>query len=232
MDRITRKELKQDKFALEVGHSVDFITEHRRELIRYGAVAAAVVLILVAFFTWRRHQAAAREEALAAAIDIQQTPPGAPVGDSGRVFATEQEKKKALVTAFSDVAAKYPGSDEGTIAEYYLGTMAAEDGNTKAAEQWLKDVADSGRANYSSLAKLALAQVYKSEGRLADGEKLIRSVMDKPTDFVSRDEATIALARLLASSNPKEARKLLEPLRTSRPAISRVAMAELSTLPQ
>ena len=37
MARITRKDLKTDKFALEVGHTVDFFEEHRREVVRYGA---------------------------------------------------------------------------------------------------------------------------------------------------------------------------------------------------
>ena len=34
--RITRKELKSDKFALEVEHTVTFFEEHQKELIRYA----------------------------------------------------------------------------------------------------------------------------------------------------------------------------------------------------
>ena len=41
MSRITRKELKTDKFALEIGHTVTFFEEHRQEIIRYGGVALA-----------------------------------------------------------------------------------------------------------------------------------------------------------------------------------------------
>ena len=36
MSRITRKELKTDKFALEVEHTVSLFEQHRQEIIRYG----------------------------------------------------------------------------------------------------------------------------------------------------------------------------------------------------
>lgn len=232
MDRITRKELKQDKFALEVGQTVEYVSEHRRQLIRYGTVAVALIVVVSVFLTWRRHQTAARRQALASVLEIQQAAVGAPVGDAGKVYSTEQEKTKAEVAGFTEVAAKYAGSEEGSIAEYYLGATAAEQGNYKAAEQWLKDVADSSYANYGSLAKLALADVYQSEGKTAEGERLLRSLVAKPTDFVSKEHATIALARLIAPQRPAEARKLLEPLLTARGAISRAVVSELGALPK
>jgi hypothetical protein len=36
--RITRKELKSDKFALEIGHTVTFFEDHQKVLIRYGGL--------------------------------------------------------------------------------------------------------------------------------------------------------------------------------------------------
>ena len=77
----------------------------------------------------------------------------------------------------------------------------------------------------------SLAEIYKSQHKAAEGEKLIRSVVEHPTEYVSKEQATIALARYVATSDPAEARKLLEPLRTERNAISRVALNELQTLP-
>ena len=44
MARITRKELKTDKFALEVEHTVNFFEEHQKEIIRYGASPRVVAL--------------------------------------------------------------------------------------------------------------------------------------------------------------------------------------------
>jgi hypothetical protein len=48
---------------------------------------------------------------------------------------------------------------------------------------------------------------------------------------VSKEQAAVALARAIAVSKPAEARKLLEPLRTERPAISQLAITLLSELP-
>ncbi len=63
MSRITRKELKTDRFALEVGHTVDFFDRHRREVLIYGAAALVVVLLVVGFYFYRQRQHAARGRA-------------------------------------------------------------------------------------------------------------------------------------------------------------------------
>jgi hypothetical protein len=77
--RITRKELKSDKFALEVGLTVDFFEEHRKEIVRYGTFVLVAVLGVIGFLFYQRHEHAAREEALARAIQVQE----AAVGVSG-----------------------------------------------------------------------------------------------------------------------------------------------------
>ncbi len=230
MDRITRKELKRDKFALEVEHTVEYVAEHRKAVIRYSVIGAAVLVLVLGFFAYRRQQRAARQAALTSALEIQQAVIGPAPNEFIRAFPTEQARDEAAMKAFADIAAKYSGSDEATIAEYYLGTIAANQGKNAEAEKWLKDVVDSGNANYASLAKLTLAEIYKLQGRLGEGEALLRSLIAKPTDFVSKEQATINLAELLASSKPAEARKLLEPLRTGRTAISSAAIAALGEM--
>jgi predicted negative regulator of RcsB-dependent stress response len=133
----------------------------------------------------------------------------------------------------TDVATHYEGSRQAAVAHFYLGSMAADKGNLAEAEKHFKAVVDSGDNNYASLAKLSLATIYGSQGKRAEGEQLLRSVANKPTVFVSKEQATIALAKYLAPYNPQEARKLLEPLRgDARGAISRVALSTLSGIPQ
>jgi lipopolysaccharide biosynthesis regulator YciM len=189
-----------------------------------------VLIAILAFFAYRRQQQGVRQEALTSALEIQQAVVGPPPNEFIKAYPTEQAKDEAASKAFADIAAKYSGSEEGIIAEYYLGTIAADQGKLPEAEKWLKEVVDSGNANYASLAKLTLADVYKAQGKLSDGESVLRSLMAKPTDFVSKEQATIALADLLATSKPAEARKLLEPLRTERSAISQVAISKVGAL--
>jgi predicted negative regulator of RcsB-dependent stress response len=228
--RITRKELKSDKFALEVGHTVTFFEDHQKELIRYIAAALAVVLLIVGFVVYRRSQHAEREAALAQAIRVQE----APVGQSangGLSFPSEDAKSQASLKAFTDVQTKYPGSTEGEIAQYYLGSIKADQGKLAESEKLFLDVSQKGDEKYASLAKLSLAQIYFADGRDTQGEKILRDLMSSPTIFVSKEQATIELARYLMPKKPAEVRKLLDPLRTQPGAVSQAALSMIGELP-
>jgi len=56
------------------------------------------------------------------------------------------------------------------------------------------------------------------------------TLIDDPTILVSKEQATIALAKVLAKKNPAEARKLLEPLRAERGPVSRAALTALGEM--
>jgi len=228
--RITRKELKTDKFAVEIEHTVDFVTEHRRDLIIYSSIAVGVLLIAIAIFFYTRHQHSVREQALGAAIQFQEAPVGPPNPGTLITFPTEDAKRAAVSKAFGEIASKYSGTSEGAVARYYLGASAADQGKMADAEKFLKEAADKGDKNYSSLARFSLAQVYFAEGKPAEAEKLLRDLIAHPTVFVSKEQATIVLGQGIASTKPAEARKLLEPLRTAPGAVSPIAINAVGVL--
>jgi predicted negative regulator of RcsB-dependent stress response len=231
LDRATRKQLKSDNFALEVQHGFEFVTGHRQAMVRWAIIAAAVVVVAVAIFLYVQHQSGVRQEALQQAMRTESASVGPPTNEYAAFFPTQAAKDKAAVKAWTDLAAKYDGSEAGIIAQYYLAGHAAEAGNAKEAEKRLKMVVDSGNANYAPMAKLSLAQLYASEGNLPEARKLLQSLIDNPTGLVSKEQAIITLAHVLAPSDPQAARKLLEPLRGSeRPAVSRQALTALSEL--
>jgi predicted negative regulator of RcsB-dependent stress response len=228
--RITRKELKTDKFAIEVEQTVGYVTEHRAQVLRYGAMALALLVIAVAIYYYRQHQHTARQQALSEAVLIQEAPVGPPNPGSLITFPTDDAKRAAAAKAFNDLAAKYAGTAEGAIAQYYLGASAADQANNAEAEKRFKLAVENGGSNYSSLAQLSLAQIYFATGRAAEAEKLLRSLMDHPTIFVSKEAAAITLARGIGKAKPDEARKILEPLRTERSAVSQAAISALAEL--
>ena len=233
LDRVTRKELRSDHFVLEVEHGVEYFGLHRSQFIRWGAIVLGVVVLIAAIFWYRSYQHGVREEALAAALQIQNATVGPQQNEFTLAYPSQTAKEQASSKAFSELASKYPGDAEGIIAEYYLATSAADKGDLTQAEKFFKSVSESSEKSYASLAKLSLATIYQSQGKLSDGEKLIRSVMDNPTVLVSKEEAIIALARLIGPTNSAEARKLLEPLRANtRSAVSRTALSALSDLSQ
>jgi predicted negative regulator of RcsB-dependent stress response len=232
VDRLTRKELKSDRFALEVQHSIQVVTDHRQQLTRWGTIAGVVAILVIAVVMYRNHEHVVRQEALHAAQQLQNASIGPQQNELSVSFPTQAERDKAVNKSFTELAVKYSGTDEGLIAEFFLGTNAADQGKLSEAEKRLKVVADAG-IPYSALAKLSLAQVYAAEGKLADGEKLVQSLIDHPTPLVSKEAATIALAELIQSKDPQRARKLLEPLRSSpRGSVSRVAISALSDMSQ
>ncbi len=231
MARITRKELKTDKFALEVEHTVNYFEEHRQAVIRYGGIALALIVVILGYWMYARHQHSVRENALFNALQVQTAPVG-PSQTGGLSFPTQEAKDQAVIKAFTDLKNNYSGSTEGEVAAYYLGSIYADMGKLRDAEANFKEAADKGDANYSSLAKLSLAQIYYSDGRAAEGEKILRDLIANPTLFVSKEQATIALARQLASSNPSEARKLVQPFVSQSGDVGQVATELINELPR
>ena len=231
--RLTRKELKSDRFALEVQHSVEYVSEHRRQLTLWGGIGAAAAILIAAFFLYRNYEHGVRQEKLAEAMTLLNAQIGPAPNRFTPAFPTEADRSKAVEKAFGEIAAKYPGTAEGLNAEFYLAAHAADAGRVEEAAKRYKIVVDADKEPYASMAKLSLAPIYASQGKLAEGQKLIQSVIDHPTELVSKEAATIAMAQLIAPTDPARARKLLEPLRGfPRSAVSRAALNALTDLDQ
>lgn len=232
MDRITRKELKTDKFAEEVGHTVEFLEEHRRQAFVAAAVAVVLILAGTGVFYYMRHQRSIRQETLREALRVYDATISAESNPFFVTFKTEEEKDAAVQKALGEIAGKYSGSDEAAIASFYLGLAANNRGRSDEAEKHLKQAMDSGREPYDSQAAYSLAQLYAGLGRNEDAEKVLRQLVEEPSVLVSKEQATIALARIVGKRDPAEARRLLEPLRGGRSAVSRSALTALGELPQ
>lgn len=233
MDRQTRKDLKTDKFAEDVFDVFGWASAHKTEVVRYGAALLALVLILVGVMYYNRSQASAREEALSHALRVDEATTGAAIEPTSLHFDTEAEKAKARVQAFTEISTKHSGTQEGAIADMYLASYAVDSGNQDEAERRYKRVVDDGPKPYASLARIALSQIYLSEGKMTDAEKVLRDAIANPSATVSREQAQLALGEMLSNSNPTEAHKLLDPLRTSpRGTISRTAIVDSAKIAQ
>lgn len=230
---LSRKELKQDKFAVEVEHTVDFFAAHRKEATRYGSIAAVVLLIGAGVYYYMNWASAGRQKALGDAIALTAAPVTTTPSTTGATtFATEAAKNDAIVKAFAKVQSEYSGSNEGYVAEYFLGGQAAQAGKYDDAAKKYQDVIDHANANYASLAKLALAQIDFAQNKSSEAQSLLNNLIANPTDMVSKTEATIALAKGLAATKPDEARKLLQGLSGQSPEVASVVTSALGELPQ
>ncbi len=230
MDRTTRHDLKSDKFVQEVAHSVEFLEHHRGQFIRYGAIVLALVIAGVGLFYFMRVRREARVSELSAAMLVYNSGVGQQEGNRSRTFPTEEARQQAIRKELTGLVTKYSGTEEAGVANYLLGTNAADQGNITEARRYLDAaIKDSGK-DYGSLAKLALAGIASAEGKTAEAEKLLRELIANPTVLVGKEQATITLATVLAPTKPEEARRLLEPLRTETGAASRFAITMLAEL--
>jgi predicted negative regulator of RcsB-dependent stress response len=224
VDRITRHDLKTDQFAQQVGHIVEEVEAHRSQVIRYGVAAVAAVVLIVGAVWFVHSRKESREQELAKVLRIWNAPIGAP-GGGEYAFADAPAKEKAFSKATAEIISVHPGSDQAGVAEYLLAIRAADQGKLDVAERNFKQAIEDGGSEYGALAKLALADVYVTQGKAADAEKLLKSLIDKPTVLVSKDQATIALARIYVKTRPAEAHKLVQPLLTQTTAVGRIAMS-------
>jgi lipopolysaccharide biosynthesis regulator YciM len=193
-------------------------------LIQWG-IAAGVVLALGCGIWWyMSYQRSLRQQDLSAALSIMDASVG-PSNDYAKTYATEDAKQQALIQALSGVVKKDAGSREGRIAQYYLGALKARTNDVKGAESDLRAVADS-KSETSPLAKIALAQLYVGQNRLAEAQGLLRSLINSPTDLVSKAQAQILLAQLTQTTDPKESKAVLQSIDKTarqRAAVSRAA---------
>lgn len=229
MDRQTRHELKSDKFVEEVGHTVEFIEHHRSQVIRYASIGIAVVVIAAGAWFYTSNARAKRQSLLGDAIMLVNANIG-PAGQGGITFPTQEAKDKAVEKAFNDIVTNHSGTDESGVAMYMLGLNAADKGKMADAERLLRQATESAGKEHASLARLALADVLAANGKAADAEKELRALVANPTAMVTKDQATLNLARMLAKTNRAEARKLLDPLRASSGPASASAISLISEL--
>ncbi len=229
---MTRHELKDslqhDQFTDTVSNVVNYTFADRQRFIRWAIIGGAVLLIAGAAIWFSSYRSSVRQDDLQGAFAVLSAPVSA-TETAGKSFPTQEAKTKASTKALADVIAKDGGTREGLIAQYYLGTLKAQNGDPKGAESDLSAVASSS-SECAPLAKIALAQLYTGQNKSSEAQKLLREVVDKPTDLVSKSQAQVLLAQLLQSSSPQEAKKLVQSLKTPNqsPAVTR-AIEQISS---
>lgn len=232
MDKQLRDQLKHDKFVEEVGHTVEYLSEHKAAVRKYGVFGAIALVAIIGIWAFLSYQRSARQEAFSAAQSILEATAGEPQPNAPPPqYKTEAEKQEAALKALNDVATKHSGSREGLLALLQAGTIYCDQGREADCEKALQQVANGGDSDVASLGKLSLATFYNAQGKAAQAETLLRQLVSSPTPMVSKEQAEIALARTIMSSKRDEAKKILEGLQSStRSPVSRAAVAAMGEL--
>ncbi len=233
----TRRQLKEDRFSTATIHAAEatahWSVEHKSKLIT-GAVIAVVVLGAIAgiwyYFNQQDLQASAEMTQAVRTLNTPVRPAGMPAQPDQPSYASSKERATEAHKQFQGVVDKYPHTRSAEFARYFLGTTSADLGDTAGAENQLKSVASSHNADLASLAKLALASVYRSENRNPDAIALYKGLVDKPTGSVGKPTAQMELADTYQASNqPAEAKHIYEQIQKDNPK-SQIAQLAASKL--
>lgn len=221
MQGYTRRQLKEDRFVETAQGAAEWTAAHRKPVIVSAVALIVVVAGTLSFIAWRTRQNDAANLALGSALRVFNAtlrPAGAPVTPENKDdFSSAAERGKAAEKQLKSVADQYSHTNAGHIARYLAGVAAMQAGDNAGAEQQLKAAADSGDKNIAALAKMALANYYRGNNKLADATRIYKDLADHPTDTVSKAAAELAMADMYESTDPKEAISIYQQIQKEDP---------------
>ena len=224
-----RRQLKQDRFAETTKETISWAVSHRTALT--WVLSAAVVLaavVLGAWWYWNYHSQQA-SAALGKAMETYNAPlraPNTPPAGEEISFAAAVERAQAARTQFDHVARQYSHTKSGRIARYMAALTTIDMGDDKSGEEQLRQVAAAGDRDLSSLAKLALAGIYRNTHRDKEALDLYQDLVSHPTASVSKPMAQLELASFYeATKQNAEAAKLYQEIVKENPGATAASFA-------
>jgi predicted negative regulator of RcsB-dependent stress response len=217
---ISRKELKKDEIRETLSHGAEAIASHQRALWIYGGVAAFVVLAVLGWRYYSRTQTAKASVALADAMKVYQArirTASEPAQPDEITYVDEKNKYSDAVKDFINVANRYSRTRPGQLARYYAALSLEKLGRYDEAENDLKSLESSRDESLSALARFKLAQVYDEAGKGPQAVQLYQDLTKKPSLFVPKPVVLLALADHYSGSDPTQAAKLYNQIKTEFP---------------
>ena len=232
---ITRKELKHDRVAETLVHGAEAVVSHQGTIWLWAGVAA---LVLAAVFGWRFYSERQTLKASAALEDAMKVfnarirMPGEPEEPGEITYVAETNKFEDAAKKFTDIVEKYGRTQPGAVARYYAGLSYELQGRNDEAEKWLRQSTSSSYSEVAALGKFQLAGVLSKQGKNEEAANLYKQLMANPTLFVPKPVVMLALAEHYAKTNPAEATKLYNELKTDFPntAVAEEAEKQLEKL--
>jgi len=234
---ISRKELKTDEVRETLAHGAEAVLSHQKLTIY---VAAAVLVIAIGVFGWRTYferqtvKASAAYDDAMTAFQARVPGPGDPPAAPGEVtYPNDSAKYTDAAKKFSDIAAKYPRARPGILSKYYTALCDDHLGKDDAAKTLLQGLTGNSDPDFAAMSRFQLAQIEDRSGQGDDAAKLYQQVIDKPSLFVPKPVAMLALAQHYAQNDPTQAAKIFGQIKTDYPdtPIAQQADQGLSLLP-
>ena len=217
---ISRKDLKKDEVRETLTHGAEAIFSHQRQIWNYGSIALLIVVVVLGWRFYTQKQTAKGSAALADAMKVYQArirTAAEPALPDEISYLDEKNKYADAVKKFTEVANHYSRTRPGQLARYYAALSLERLGRYDEAETDLKSLQSSSDESLSALARFKLAQVYDESGKGSQALQLYQQLADKPTLFVPKPVVLLALADHYSSSDPTQAAKLYNQVKTEFP---------------
>ena len=147
-----------------------------------------------------------------------------------KTFATETDRIDQVTRALDAITLDYTGTEAASGAMYYSGLLDRDEGNSAEARAHFEQAIRGQGSEYPALARMALGGLLFDQGEAEAAREQFQAVVDAPTVMVSKDQASIELARTLVASDPGKAREILDRIRSGSSPASAMAAALLETL--
>jgi predicted negative regulator of RcsB-dependent stress response len=217
---ILRKDLKKDEIREKLVSGFESVASHQQAL---WIVIAAALVVALAVFGWNsyaKRQTAKASAAMDDAMKIFQArirAAGEPADPLEVTYLDEKNKYTDAEKKFLAVADQYGRTKPGQMSRYYAALSQVQLKKYADAEKNLNQVISGSEENLASLAKFQLAEVYQQENKGSQAVDLYKQLSDKPTIFVPKPMAMLALADYYRKSDPAEATKLYNQVKQEFP---------------
>jgi predicted negative regulator of RcsB-dependent stress response len=230
---ILRKDLKKDEIRDRIVSGVESVASHQQALWIVVAAALVVALAVFGWNTYAKRQTAKAAAALDDSMKIFQArirAAGEPADPIEITYLDEKNKYTDADKKFLQVANQYGHTKPGQMARYYAALSEVQLKQYGEAEKNLSQVISGGDENLAGLAKFQMAEVYRQENKGAQAVDLYKQLSDKPSIFVPKPMAMLALADYYRKTDPAQAAKLYNQIKQEFPDAAQDAEQGLELL--
>jgi tetratricopeptide (TPR) repeat protein len=242
VDRLTRRQLKQDEFRETFERFEDYLKQHYQDILTVTLLVVVVVGAAVGLRYYVDRQEAEANAELGAALKtfgayVGAAAPGT-LGPDAETYPTAQAKYKKALDGFNAIIQKYrmyPRPKAVAIARYQAGICQALLGDHAAALKTLQEAGLERDREIAALARFALADELAKTGKLPEAAKIYQELADRPTLSVPKATALLAMAGAYRASQPARARQIYKDLEKefgSDPTVAETLKEEMGSLPQ
>ncbi len=217
--RITKRQLKQDKFVTYYFKAVDFVEKNSRQIL--SALGAAAVISL-AIFIYSEKQAESEGKAV---VELAK---------ATKEYANGNYETAA--TILKNLLDTYGGAESATLAKFYLANTNFELKNYNEAEKYYREFADaSDDKELTASALSGLAACLEAQGKFKEAAERYQQTAEKYKDEFFAAENLYHSARCyLLSGDRAAANALLNRLIENYPdsdveADAQLLLAELTS---